>query len=113
MKSRVLCDEHIPRGIVTALRLRGEDCTHVEELGRKGLSDAEHLDYAAANSFAFLPTTYRISPLCTCAISKKASIMRESFLHRSYLSARQCDVCRSFYNSMSILRLPITSGISE
>ena len=53
MKSRVLCDEHIPRGIVTALRLRGEDCTHIEELGRKGLSDAEHLDYAAANDFTF------------------------------------------------------------
>lgn len=53
MNTRVLCDEHIPRGIVTALRLRGEDCTHVEELGRKGLSDAEHLDYAATNGFAF------------------------------------------------------------
>lgn len=53
MKIALLCDEHIPYGIVTALRLRGEEITHVEELGRKGLSDAEHLEYAATNSFAF------------------------------------------------------------
>ncbi len=53
MKITVLCDEHIPHGIVTALRLRGEEITHVEELARKGLSDAEHLEYAATHGYTF------------------------------------------------------------
>jgi predicted nuclease of predicted toxin-antitoxin system len=53
MKIALLCDEHIPYGIVTALRLRGEEITHVEELGRKGLSDSEHLEFAAQHDFAF------------------------------------------------------------
>ncbi|TAE33093.1 MAG: hypothetical protein EAZ92_00905 [Candidatus Kapaibacterium sp.] len=58
MKIALLCDEHIPYGIVTALRLRGVEIMHIEELGRKGLSDAEHLEYAATHGFTFF--TYDI-----------------------------------------------------
>lgn len=59
MKIAMLCDEHIPRPIITALRLRGENISHIEEFGRKGLSDAEHLEFAAAREFAFF--TYDIA----------------------------------------------------
>ena len=42
----VLCDEHIPRPVVSGLRRRGLDAVSVQELGRSSATDSEVLDLA-------------------------------------------------------------------
>jgi len=45
---RLYLDEDVFKDAARALRLRGFDAVSVHELNRQGLSDAEHLDYAAS-----------------------------------------------------------------
>jgi predicted nuclease of predicted toxin-antitoxin system len=67
----VLCDEHIPHSVVTALRLRGEQIFHCEDIGHKGFSDTQHFAFAAENNYAFF--TYDIADFTT--------------LHTAYINA--------------------------
>jgi predicted nuclease of predicted toxin-antitoxin system len=45
---KLFCDEDMPVALAVALRKRGYDAVHVNELKRKGKSDIEQLRYAAA-----------------------------------------------------------------
>ena len=47
-------DEDVQRGVAVALRGRGFDTVSAHEVGRKGLSDAEQLAYAAAGERALV-----------------------------------------------------------
>jgi predicted nuclease of predicted toxin-antitoxin system len=51
---KLLLDEDVWLGLAAALREQGFDVTHVNELERKGLSDAKQLAYAAQSSRAIL-----------------------------------------------------------
>ena len=44
---KLLLDEDVHPPLAEALRRRGYDAVHVQEVGRKGLDDAEQLAYAA------------------------------------------------------------------
>lgn len=48
MKPRVLLDEDVHFDLARALRLRGFDAAHAQELDQKGRSDAEQLQYAVS-----------------------------------------------------------------
>lgn len=86
MNIMVLCDEHIPHSIVTALRLRGEEITHIETLGRKGLSDAAHLEYAAASGYAFF--TYDVMDFTALHIA----YLREAKHHAGLIFAPELPI---------------------
>jgi hypothetical protein len=49
-----LLDEHIWQGLAPALRERGFDVVHVNEIERAGLDDEEQLAYAAGEGRAIL-----------------------------------------------------------
>lgn len=46
MKVRLLLDEDVQFALGLALRKRGYDALHIQEIARKGLSDKEQLDFA-------------------------------------------------------------------
>lgn len=46
MKIKLFLDEDVPLAVALALRKRGYDVVHVQELGRKGKPDSEQLRYA-------------------------------------------------------------------
>jgi len=46
MNSKLFLDEDVPLALAWALRNRGVDALHVQEVCRKGKSDAEQLAYA-------------------------------------------------------------------
>ena len=48
MTSKLFCDEDTPVALAAALQKRGYDAVHVNDLKRKGKSDADQLHYAAA-----------------------------------------------------------------
>ena len=50
MKPKLFLDEDVHTTLAGALRKRGVDAFHVQEVGRKGKSDAEQLAYAVAHS---------------------------------------------------------------
>jgi hypothetical protein len=52
--SRLFLDEDVPESVAAALRLRGHDVMTVRESKRKGLSDAEQLDYAHSEQRIFV-----------------------------------------------------------
>ncbi|MBI2559710.1 MAG: DUF5615 family PIN-like protein, partial [Planctomycetes bacterium] len=43
MKIKLFLDEDVPLAVALALRKRGYDVVHVQELGRKGKPDSEQL----------------------------------------------------------------------
>ena len=47
MKIKILLDEDVHSPLAEALRRRGYDAVHVQEVGRKGIEDAQQLAYAA------------------------------------------------------------------
>jgi predicted nuclease of predicted toxin-antitoxin system len=47
MTIKLFCDEDTPVALATALRKRGYDVVHVNDLKRKGKTDEEQLRYAA------------------------------------------------------------------
>jgi predicted nuclease of predicted toxin-antitoxin system len=47
-KVKLLLDEDVHLGLASALRKRGYDATHVQELARTGRSDREQMEYAIA-----------------------------------------------------------------
>jgi predicted nuclease of predicted toxin-antitoxin system len=47
---KLYLDENVPESIAMALRLRGYDVITVKEVGRKGLSDIEQLEYASSEN---------------------------------------------------------------
>jgi predicted nuclease of predicted toxin-antitoxin system len=49
VKVKLLLDEDVHLAIAVALRRRGYDVVHVQELDRKGKSDPEQLKYAVEN----------------------------------------------------------------
>ena len=49
MKPRILLDEDTHLALAEALRQRGFDAVHIQEIGRKGCSDPEQLDFAVQN----------------------------------------------------------------
>ncbi len=48
MRIKLLLDEDVHPPLAEALRQRGYDAVHVQEVGRKGIADAEQLGYAVA-----------------------------------------------------------------
>jgi predicted nuclease of predicted toxin-antitoxin system len=46
MKPRILLDEDTHLALAEALRRRGFDTVHIQEVGRKSFSDPEQLEYA-------------------------------------------------------------------
>ncbi len=54
MNVKLLSDEDVHASLAEALRKRGYDAVHLQELDRKGLSDAEQLAYAAAQERCFI-----------------------------------------------------------
>ncbi len=49
MNLKIILDEDMHFGMASALRKRGYNVIHVQELDRKGLSDEEQLNYAVQN----------------------------------------------------------------
>ena len=49
MKIKLLLDEDVHLSVAIALRKRGFDVVHVQEVGRKGKTDTEQLRYAVEN----------------------------------------------------------------
>lgn len=47
-KVKLLLDEDVHLGLASALRKRGYDAVHVQELARTGRSDREQMEYAIA-----------------------------------------------------------------
>jgi predicted nuclease of predicted toxin-antitoxin system len=45
-KVKLLLDEDVQLDLASALRKRGYEAIHVQELGRKGRSDREQIEYA-------------------------------------------------------------------
>lgn len=54
MNTHFLLDEDVHASLAETLRKRGYDAVHLQELDRKGLSDAEQLDYAASQERCFV-----------------------------------------------------------
>ena len=52
--TRLFLDEDVPEAVAVALRLRGYDVMTTRQAGRKGLTDAEQLDYAHSEARVFL-----------------------------------------------------------
>lgn len=50
MRIRLLLDEDVQLGLASALRDRGINVFSVQDIGRKGLTDEEQLEFAIANS---------------------------------------------------------------
>jgi len=49
-KVKLLLDEDVQLDLALALRKRGYEAIHVQELGRKGRSDREQIEYAVEQS---------------------------------------------------------------
>jgi predicted nuclease of predicted toxin-antitoxin system len=49
MKPAILLDEDTHLALAEALRQRGFDAVHIQEIGRKSYSDADQLDFAVQN----------------------------------------------------------------
>jgi len=73
MKIKLLLDEDVHLPVALALRKRGYDVVHVQELGRKGKSDSEQLSYAAQNQ------------RCLVSFNVKDFVL----LHNKYLQNKQ------------------------
>jgi Domain of unknown function (DUF5615) len=87
---RLYLDEDIFKDVARALRLRGFDAVGVHELSRQGLSDADHLDYAASEDralFTFNAPDYLDLPIEICA--KESNILASLFPDK-------CPLVRSF-----------------
>ena len=54
MNVKLLLDEDVHASLAETLRKRGYDAVHSQELERKGLSDAEQLEYAALQERCFV-----------------------------------------------------------
>ena len=54
MNVKLLLDEDVHASLAEALRKRGYDAVHLQELDRKGLSDAEQLTYATPQARCFV-----------------------------------------------------------
>ena len=50
----LLADEHIPRTVVQRLDSYGIEVLHVEDIGMKGASDPELINYALENNYSIL-----------------------------------------------------------
>lgn len=51
---RFLLDEHVDKAVAEGLRRRGIDARTVHELGRRGLPDESHVDWAWANGWVIV-----------------------------------------------------------
>jgi predicted nuclease of predicted toxin-antitoxin system len=69
VKVRLLLDEDVHLSVAIALRKRGFDVVHVQEVGRKGKTDAEQLRYAVE------------SRRCLCSFNVKDFVMQ----HNEYM----------------------------
>lgn len=80
---KLYLDENVPVAVSTALRLRGYDVLTVKDVGRKGLSDFEQLQYASSQNrvlFTFnVADFYKIHP----------EFMKEGFNHAGIILSRQ------------------------
>ena len=59
MKVKLLLDEDVHFSLAIALRTRGFDVVHVQELERKGMSDREQLNFAVVNERCLLSFNVR------------------------------------------------------
>ena len=62
---RYLLDENTPPRLAELLRERGYDALHVREAGRRGLSDAAQLAFAAEQDRVFVSRDYDDMPRLT------------------------------------------------
>jgi hypothetical protein len=53
MKLKIILDEDIHYGLAPALRNRGYNVIHIQELNRKGMTDKEQIDYAVQHEMCF------------------------------------------------------------
>jgi hypothetical protein len=83
---RLYLDEDIFKDVARALRLRGFDAVSVHELSRQGLSDADHLGYAASEDralFTFNAPDY---------LDLHIEYLREGKLHSGIVVSRQMPI---------------------
>jgi predicted nuclease of predicted toxin-antitoxin system len=59
---KLYLDEDVPEAVAIALRLRGYDVLTVKEVGRKGSTDIEQLQYASSQKRIIL--THNIADFC-------------------------------------------------
>lgn len=103
MRPRLLLDEDVHFDLARALRLRGFDVAHAQELHRKGRSDAEQLQYAVSEGrclvtynvrdFVLLHREYTASGRSHCGLLVSKQLPLRETLRRllQILSTRNSD----------------------
>jgi predicted nuclease of predicted toxin-antitoxin system len=83
---RLFLDEDVPEAVALALRLRGYDIVTVREAGRKGLTDAEQLDYAHSEGRVFI--THNVADFAKIHVA----YLRSGRRHSGIILARQLPI---------------------
>lgn len=69
-----LCDEHVPYGVVDAIRELGCDVQHVVQVGLRSISDPDLLRVAQSQDRVLLTRNYRdFAPLVSDWVQRKES----------------------------------------
>lgn len=107
MKIKLLLDEDTQFALALALRKRGYDALHVQEIDRKGLTDVEQLQYAIDNERCLF--TYNVKDF----VLLHNDFVKNENEHYGIVVSRQLPIGESLKKLLSILLIRSKDSIKN